>query len=154
MKKNLLYFGLMLLQSFAFSQQELEPRTVIIEEAKCDYDQHEYPKLVIRISPKIEVENKTFDTFIRGMQLDLCPNMEKINSRLYIPVRLQITDYDYYYQFDKNNICNYYQGYLLYMLIPVPTNSSKNYLTVFTPLESKLISYDVSPYNCSSHGDY
>jgi len=153
MKKFMGYF-LFTLICFNSLAQELGIRTVIIDEASCNYDQYGLPKILIRIAPAIKFENKLLDTFVGGSNLDLCPDMENISNRLYIPVKFNITDYQYFYKFDEHLVCNYYQGILLNMYIPVPTNQSKNVFATFTPLESKLINPNVNPNNCSFHDDY
>ncbi len=130
--------------------QNVTNRTVIIEEATCTYDNDGFPIISVRIYPPIEVQKVSIDTF-HARSLEMCPRMEEISGRIYIPVTFRTEDY-YFYKHDSNHTCNYYKGTSLYMTIPTPTNDSRYGLSVEAELSDHLVESNVNPYNCSFGG--
>ncbi len=125
---------------FMFSTQALAQewqQTVMIDEATCSYDRHGFPKIRVVISPAIKIDQKDNSTFTEALAYKICPDMNDISDRLYTNVTLRV-EQESFYSFDTNGICNRYDSKKLLMFIPVPGNSSSNYLKMLLPINITL----------------
>jgi hypothetical protein len=123
-------------------------QTVIIDEALCTYDQHGFPDIKVTISPKLAIEGKQIFQFTEAFNYEMCPNLSEVANRLYVPVTFQL-DSSYIYHLDKQGICNGYELKTVKMFIPVPNNTSSQYLRLLAPVKNTLKEKNLSIGYCT-----